>query len=130
MNIIKVSDTEKDMILTTSTDGTCVINKVVQNISVDKDWKYSDKKTLGRKNQIILNDVNGSAPYLELEYVKDEVATTSASEKDEDAARNLETKIPKQEILNPKVLKRRNRKIRMKNYTGFSRMERKIRNQS
>ena len=38
------------------------------------------------------NDVNGSAPYLELEYVKDEVATTSASEKDEDAARNLETK--------------------------------------
>ena len=26
------------------------------------------------------------------EYVKDEVATTSASEKDEDAARNLETK--------------------------------------
>ena len=92
LNIIKVSDTEKDVILTTSTDGTCVINKVVQNISVDKDWKYSDKKTLGRKNQIILNDVNGSAPYLELEYVKDEVATTSASEKDEDAARNLETK--------------------------------------
>jgi len=67
LNIIKVSDTEKD-------------------------GKYSDKKTLGRKNQIILNDVNGSAPYLELEYVKDEVATTSASEKDEDAARNLETK--------------------------------------
>ena len=69
-----------------------MINKAVQNISVDKDGKYSDKKTLGRKNQIILNDVNGSAPYLELEYVKDEVATTSASEKDEDAARNLETK--------------------------------------
>lgn len=92
LNIIKVSDTEKDVILTTSTDGTCVINKVVQNISVDKDWKYSDKKTLGRKNQIILNDVNGSAPYLELEYVKDETVTTSASEKDEDAARNLETK--------------------------------------
>ena len=92
LNIIKVSDTEKDVILTTSTDGTCVINKAVQNISVDKDGKYSDKKTLGRKNQIILNDVNGSAPYLELEYVKDEVATTSASEKDEDAARNLETK--------------------------------------
>ena len=92
LNIIKVSDTEKDVILTTSTDGTCVINKAIQNISVDKDGKYSDKKTLGRKNQIILNDVNGSAPYLELEYVKDEVATTSASEKDEDAARNLETK--------------------------------------
>lgn len=92
LNIIKVSDTEKEVILTTSTDGTCVINKAVQNISVDKDGKYSDKKTLGRKNQIILNDVNGSAPYLELEYVKDEVATTSASEKDEDAARNLETK--------------------------------------
>ena len=92
LNIIKVSDTEKDVILMTSTDGTCVINKAVQNISVDKDGKYSDKKTLGRKNQIILNDVNGSAPYLELEYVKDEVATTSASEKDEDAARNLETK--------------------------------------
>ena len=92
LNIIKVSDTEKDVILTTSTDGTCVINKAVQNISVDKDGKYSDKKTLGRKNQIILKDVNGSAPYLELEYVKDEVATTSASEKDEDAARNLETK--------------------------------------
>ena len=92
LNIIKVSDTEKDVILTTSTDGTCVINKAVQNISVDKDGKYSDKKTLGRKNQIILNDVNGSAPYLELEYVKDEVATTSASEKDEDAARNLKTK--------------------------------------
>lgn len=92
LNIIKVSDTEKDVILTTSTAGTCVINKAVQNISVDKDGKYSDKKTLGRKNQIILNDVNGSAPYLELEYVKDEVATTSASEKDEDAARNLETK--------------------------------------
>lgn len=92
LNIIKVSDTEKDVILTTSTDGTCVINKAVQNISVDKDGKYSDKKTLGRKNQIILNDVNGSAPYLELEYVKNEVATTSASEKDEDAARNLETK--------------------------------------
>lgn len=92
LNIIKVSDTEKDVILTTSTNGTCVINKAVQNISVDKDGKYSDKKTLGRKNQIILNDVNGSAPYLELEYVKDEVATTSASEKDEDAARNLETK--------------------------------------
>ena len=92
LNIIKVSDTEKDVILTTSTAGTCVINKAVQNISVDKDGKYSDKKTLGRKNQIILNDVNGSAPYLELEYVKGEVATTSASEKDEDAARNLETK--------------------------------------
>ena len=92
LNLIKVSDTEKEVILTTSTDGTCVINKAVQNISVDKDGKYSDKKTLGRKNQIILNDVNGSAPYLELEYVKDEVATTSASEKDEDAARNLETK--------------------------------------
>ena len=92
LNIIKVSDTEKDVILTTSTDETCVINKAVQNISVDKDGKYSDKKTLGRKNQIILKDVNGSAPYLELEYVKDEVATTSASEKDEDAARNLETK--------------------------------------
>ena len=92
LNIIKVSDTEKDVILSTSTAGTCVINKAVQNISVDKDGKYSDKKTLGRKNQIILNDVNGSAPYLELEYVKDEVATTSASEKDEDAARNLETK--------------------------------------
>ena len=92
LNIIKVSDSEKEVILTTSTDGTCVINKAVQNISVDKDGKYSDKKTLGRKNQIILNDVNGSAPYLELEYVKDEVATTSASEKDEDAARNLETK--------------------------------------
>ncbi|MFR8352184.1 MAG: hypothetical protein ACLVB1_05370 [Blautia obeum] len=111
MNIIKVSDTEKDVILTTSTAGTCVINKAVQNISVDKDGKYSDKKTLGRKNQIILNDVNGSAPYLELEYVKDEVATTSASEKDEDAARNLETKNTKAGILNPKVLKRRNRKI-------------------
>ena len=92
LNIIKVSDTEKDVILTTSTAGTCVINKAVQNISVDKDGKYSDKKTLGRKNQIILNDVNGSAPYLELEYVKDETVTTSASEKDEDAARNLETK--------------------------------------
>lgn len=92
LNIIKVSDTEKEVILTTSTNGTCVINKAVQNISVDKDGKYSDKKILGRKNQIILNDVNGSAPYLELEYVKDEVATTSASEKDEDAARNLETK--------------------------------------
>lgn len=92
LNIIKVSDTEKDVILTTSTDGTCVINKAVQNISVDKDGKYSDKKTLGRKNQIILNNIKGSAPYLELEYVKDEVATTSASEKDEDAARNLETK--------------------------------------
>lgn len=92
LNIIKVSDTEKDVILTTSTDGTCVINKAVQNISVDKDGKHSDKKTLGRKNQIILNDVNGSAPYLELEYVKDETVTTSASEKDEDAARNLETK--------------------------------------
>mgnify|MGYP000223016752 CR=1 FL=1 len=50
------------------------------------------RKLWDRKNQIILNDVNGSAPYLELEYVKDEVATTSASEKDEDAARNLETK--------------------------------------
>lgn len=92
LNIIKVSDTEKELLLTTSTAGTCVINKAVQNISVDKDGKYSDKKTLGRKNQIILNDVNGSAPYLELEYVKDEVATTSASEKDEDATRNLETK--------------------------------------
>lgn len=92
LNIIKVSDTEKELLLTTSTAGTCVINKAVQNISVDKDGKYLDKKTLGRKNQIILNDVNGSAPYLELEYVKDEVATTSASEKDEDAARNLETK--------------------------------------
>lgn len=92
LNIIKVSDTEKELLLTTSTAGTCVINKEVQDVFVDKDGKYSDKKTLGRKNQIILNDVNGSAPYLELEYVKDEVATTSASEKDEDAARNLETK--------------------------------------
>lgn len=90
LNIIKVSDSEKEVILTTSTNGTCVINKAVQNISVDKDGKYSDKKTLGRKNQIILNDVNGSAPYLELEYVKDEVVTTSASEKDEDAAGVLE----------------------------------------
>lgn len=92
LNIIKVSDTEKELLLTTSTAGTCVINKEVQDVFVDKDGKYSDKKTLGRKNQIILNDVNGSAPYLELEYVKDEIATTSASEKDEDAARNLETK--------------------------------------
>lgn len=92
LNIIKVSDTEKELLLTTSTAGTCVINKEVQDVFVDKDGKYSDKKTLGRKNQIILNDVNGSAPYLELEYVKDEVATTSASEKEEDAARNLETK--------------------------------------
>ena len=92
LNIIKISDTEKELLLTTSTAGTCVINKEVQDVLVDKDGKYSDKKTLGRKNQIILNDVNGSAPYLELEYVKDEVATTSASEKDEDAARNLETK--------------------------------------
>lgn len=90
LNIIKVSDTEKDVILTTSTDGICVINKAVQNISVDKDGKYSDKKTLGRKNQIILNDVNGSAPYLELEYVKYEVATTSVSAKDENAAGVLE----------------------------------------
>ena len=90
LNIIKVSDTEKDVILTTSTDGTCVINKAVQNISVDKDGKYSDKKTLGRKTQIILNDVNGSAPYLELEYVKDETVTTSVSAKDENAAGVLE----------------------------------------
>ena len=90
LNIIKVSDTEKDVILTTSTAGTCVINKAVQNISVDKDGKYSDKKTLGRKNQIILNDVNGSAPYLELEYVKDETVTTSVSAKDENAAGVLE----------------------------------------
>lgn len=92
LNIIKVSDTEEEVILTTSTNGTCVINKVVQNISVDKDWKYSDKKTLGRKNQIILNNIKGSAPYLELEYVKDETVTTSVSAKDENAARNLETK--------------------------------------
>lgn len=90
LNIIKVSDTEKDVILTTSTDGTCVINKAVQNISVDKDWKYSDKKTLGRKNQIILNNIKGSAPYLELEYVKDETVTTSVSAKDENAAGVLE----------------------------------------
>lgn len=90
LNIIKVSDTEKDVILTTSTDGTCVINKAVQNISVDKDGKYSDKKTLGRKNQIILNDVNGNKSYLELEYAKDETATTSVSAKDEDAAGVLE----------------------------------------
>ena len=90
LNIIKVSDTEKDVILTTSTAGTCVINKAVQNISVDKDGKYSDKKTLGRKNQIILKDVNGSAPYLELEYVKDETVTTSVSAKDENAAGVLE----------------------------------------
>ena len=90
LNIIKVSDTEKEVILTTSTNGTCVINKVVQNISVDKDWKYSDKKTLGRKNQIILNNIKGSVPYLELEYVKDETVTTSVSAKDENAAGVLE----------------------------------------
>ncbi|RGY02714.1 hypothetical protein DW859_15935 [Blautia obeum] len=90
LNIIKVSDTEKEVILTTSTNGTCVINKVVQNISVDKDWKYSDKKTLGRKNQIILNNIKGSAPYLKLEYVKDETVTTSVSAKDENAAGVLE----------------------------------------
>ena len=90
LNIIKVSDSEKEVILTTSTDGTCVINKAVQNISVDKDGKYSDKKTLGRKNQIILNDVNGNKSYLELEYAKDETATTSVSAKDEDAAGVLE----------------------------------------
>lgn len=90
LNIIKVSDTEKEVILTTSTNGTCVINKVVQNISVDKDWKYSDKKTLGRKNQIILNNIKGGAPYLELEYVKDETVTTSVSAKDENAAGVLE----------------------------------------
>lgn len=90
LNIIKVSDTEKDVILTTSTAGTCVINKAVQNISVDKDGKYSDKKTLGRKNQIILNNIKGSAPYLELEYVKDETVTTSVSAKDENAAGVLE----------------------------------------
>ena len=124
------SDTEKDVILTTSTDGTCVINKVVQNISVDKDGKYSDKKTLGRKNQIILNDVNGSAPYLELEYVKDEVATTSASEKDEDAARNLETKNTKAGDSESKGAEAEKQKIRMKNYTGFSHMGRKTRNRS
>ena len=90
LNIIKVSDTEKEVILTTSTNGSCVINKAVQNISVDKDGKYSDKKTLGRKNQIILNDVNGNKPCLEFEYVKDETATTSASAKDEDDAGVLE----------------------------------------
>lgn len=90
LNIIKVSDSEKEVILTTSTNGTCVINKAVQNISVDKDGKYSDKKTLGRKNQIILNDVNGNKSYLELEYAKDETATTSVSAKDEDAAGVLE----------------------------------------
>ena len=33
LNIIKVSDSEKEVILTTSTNGTCVINKAVQNIS-------------------------------------------------------------------------------------------------
>ncbi len=94
---------------------------------MDKDGKYSDKKTLGRKNQIILNDVNGSAPYLELEYVKDEVATTSASEKDEDAARNLETKNAKAGDSESKGAEAEKQKDPMKNCTGFSHMGRKIR---
>lgn len=81
LNIIKVSDTEKELILTTSTGGTCVINKEVQNIFVDKDGEFSDKKTLGKKNQIILKDVNGSKPYLELAYVKPEDETADLENK-------------------------------------------------
>ena len=49
LNIIKVSDTEKEVILTTSTNGTCVINKVVQNISVDKDWEVFGQENSGQK---------------------------------------------------------------------------------
>ena len=97
LNIIKVSGTEKELILTTSTNGSCIINKMVQNISVDKDGEYSDKKTLSRKNQIILNDVNGSKPYLELVYVKEETETTSVSVKSEDATGDLETENSKTE---------------------------------
>ena len=81
LNIIKVSDTEKELILTTSTGGTCVVNKEVQNIFVDKDGEFSDKKTLGKKNQIILNDVNGNKSYLELMYVKPEDETADLKNK-------------------------------------------------
>lgn len=83
LNIINLSDTEKELILTTSTGGTCVINKVVRRVSVDKDGKYSDKRTLGKKNQIIINDADSSKAYLELAYVKDEDETAAASEKGE-----------------------------------------------
>ena len=83
LNIINLSDTEKELVLTTSTGGTCVINKEVRRVSVDKDGKYSDKKTLGKKNQIIINDADSNKAYLELAYVKDK--TTDASVNDKDA---------------------------------------------
>ena len=61
LNIIKVSDTEKDVILTTSTDGTCVINKAVQNISVDKDGKYSlPNKYKNSKGETVSVEPNGT----------------------------------------------------------------------
>lgn len=72
LNIVKISETEKEVILTTSTAGTCVINKNSWKLSVGKNENFSEKKIQDRKNQIILNDVNGSRPYLELTYAKTE----------------------------------------------------------
>ena len=98
LNIINLSDTEKELILTTSTGGTCVINKVVRRVSVDKDGKYSDKKTLGKKNQIIINDADSNKAYLELAYVKDE-DETAASGKGEETTGNLESGNSKAETM-------------------------------
>ncbi|MBU5480650.1 hypothetical protein [Blautia sp. MSJ-19] len=64
--ITKISDTEKELILTTSTGGTCTISKTFQKLSVNKDEKIS-----GKDNQIILTDVNGNKPYLELAYAEE-----------------------------------------------------------
>lgn len=72
LNIVKISETEKEVILTTSTAGTCVINKNSWKLSGGQNKNFSEKKIQDRKNQIILNDVNGSGPYLELTYAKTE----------------------------------------------------------
>lgn len=72
LNIVKISETEKEVILTTSTAGTCVISKNSWKLAGGKNENFSEKKIQDRKNQIILNDVNGSGPYVELTYAKTE----------------------------------------------------------
>lgn len=74
--ITDVTDTEKEVILTTSTGGTCVINKNVRQISVAKTGKIMVKK-----NQIILKNVNGNKLEMELSYVKDTDRTDPVKDK-------------------------------------------------
>lgn len=89
--ITKISDTEKEIILTTSTGGTCVISKNLQKISTDK-VDAKDGKIADKKNQIILNNTNGNKPYLELAYVKNEMETAGENTTETDALESKDSK--------------------------------------